>query len=111
MALRVRPVAATRSERDCGPRSWRRRTMALRFARWTVSLRCPTSARPTRKVCDPFLQTCARLVDGRVRVKSPAAYRARVEVPDGRPAPLGHPVDRQHRDREGHPWPPAIGAE
>ena len=33
IALRVRPVAATSSERERGPCSWRPRTMALRFAR------------------------------------------------------------------------------
>ena len=54
IALRVSPVDATRSERDSGPRSWRPRTIAERFARRTVSLRCPMSEPSTSKVCDPF---------------------------------------------------------
>ena len=61
MALRVRPVRVTRSERDSGPPTCSSRTIALRFARRTVSLRCPSSSRPisTRFV---FLscQTCVR---------------------------------------------------
>ena len=48
IALRVRPVRATRSERDSGPLPWSSRTIALRFARRTVSLRCPSSSRPRR---------------------------------------------------------------
>ena len=43
IALRVSPVRATSSERDSGPRAWSSRTIALRFARRTVSLRCPIS--------------------------------------------------------------------
>ena len=60
--------------------SWRPRTMALRFARWTVSLRCPTSTRPTRKVCDPFLQTCARLIHSGPVSSRRRASAARGEV-------------------------------
>ena len=48
MALRVRPVRATSSERERGPLAWSSRTMALRFARRTVSLRCPIASRPRR---------------------------------------------------------------
>ena len=52
IALRVSPVRVTRSERDIGPLSWSSRTMALRFARRTVSLRCPRSSRPrSRGLC------------------------------------------------------------
>ena len=94
IALRVRPVAATSSERESGPRSWRPRTIALRFARWTVSLRCPTSTRSTRKVCDPFLQTCARLIHRRARVKS--AHRIGWAREDGRGA-LGRRRRRRTR--------------
>ena len=123
IALRVRPVAATSSDRDRGPRSWRPRTMALRFARWTVSLRCPTSTRPTRKVCDPFLQTCARLVHRRARVKSArriggaredgrgAVGRRRDDAGRRAPGSLGRPVDGEHRHREGDPGPPPLAAQ
>ena len=61
IALRVRPVAATSSERESGPCSWRTRRMALRFARWIVSLRWPVWTVRIRTICDPFLQTCASL--------------------------------------------------
>ena len=97
--------------------------MALRFARWTVSLRCPTSTRPTRKVCDPLLQTCARLVHaaGSCQVGAAAAVRGGRRdgagrrsgrwARRGRPRALGRPVDRQHRDREGHPRPAPLAAQ
>ena len=45
IALRVRPVRATSSEREAGPPAWSSRTIALRLARRTVSLRCPTASR------------------------------------------------------------------
>ena len=46
IALRVSPVRVTSSERDSGPPSCSARTIALRFARRTVSLRWPISSRP-----------------------------------------------------------------
>ena len=61
MALRVRPVCETRSEREDGPEPWSSRTMALRFARRTVSLRWPSSSRPDHhRVCVPLFQTFVR---------------------------------------------------
>ena len=84
IALLVSPVAWTSSERDCGPSSCRPRMMALRLARCAVSLRCPTSTRPSRTICDPFLQTCARLMHGSDRVKS----RGRVTPERGSSGPV-----------------------
>ena len=44
MALRLSPVRATSSDRERGPRACSSRTMAVRFARRTVSLRCPIAS-------------------------------------------------------------------
>ena len=46
IALRVSPVRATSPDLERGPHAWSSRTIALRLARRTVSLRCPISSRP-----------------------------------------------------------------
>ena len=71
IALRVSPVRATSSERDSGPRACSSRTIALRFARRTVSLRCPMSSRPivTGFVFLSFKMCCATVVMDRDGVK------------------------------------------
>ena len=57
IALRVSPVRATSSDRDSGPRSCSSRTIALRFARRTVSLRWPMLIATHRhRVCVPLFQ-------------------------------------------------------
>ena len=70
MALRVRPVCATRSERDWDPPSCRQRTIA-------AQVRAPHALAPlsevnpgvTHRVCVPFSQIYARLTDGLAAVK------------------------------------------
>ena len=76
IALRVRPVRATSSERDRGPRSWSSRTIALRFARRTVSLRWPSSR--TTGVCVPLFQMF--VIDSYMA----PAVSSRERRPDGR---------------------------
>src|SRR5438552_1539354 len=76
IAPRVRPVRATSSERDRGPSTWTFRTIALRLARRTVSLRSPRSSRPEvtglcsscpngRADCTPAQQRQVNILDRR----------------------------------------------
>ena len=84
IALRVRPVAATRSERDCGPLLVEARGRSRSGSPGGRS-RCADRRRRgrTRKVCVPLLQTCARLVQRAVRVKSAHGARRRSAVSVG----------------------------
>ena len=102
IALRVNPVRVTRSERDIGPLSWSSRTMALRFARRTVSLRCPSSSRPLSKVCVPLSQMSVRDSYNHADM-SRRRTTAQWVWSDDEQAADRHPVDGRHRDPEGHP--------
>ena len=66
------------SERESGPRSCSSRTIALRFARRTVSLRCPRPRARRHRVCVPFFQSCDRLYHEPADVKA-VACRGRPE--------------------------------
>ena len=71
IALRVRPVRATSSERDAGPLPWSSRTIALRFARRTVSLRWP---RPSRRIATGLCSSLLKCVcETRTRRRCQAA--------------------------------------
>ena len=104
IALRVRPVRATSSDRDSGPRACSSRTIALRFARRTVSLRWPMLVAPHRH---RFVFLSAQMCCARTTGPSVAPSVSRMSD-DGTlepmsDAPLGHPVDRPNRPRQGHP--------
>ena len=110
MALRVRPVRATSSERDRGPRACSSRTMALRFARRTVSLRCPRS-RPTLHIVTGFVFLSSKPCDStawracqaaRASERSERARRDRHCSPAHDERFAGGSCDRGHRSREGH---------
>ena len=128
IALRVSPVRATSSERESGPSTWSSRTIALRFARRTVSLRCPISSRPlVTGICVPLFETMtdSYIDDGDVRAEVrprpggpsrrgreewtdgtiPTARPGSRRSPSGRPtddvAALGHPRARPDRPAPG----------
>ena len=84
------PCACTRSERDSGPLSWSSRTIALRFARRTVSLRCPSSSRPLSKVCVPLSQMSVR--DSYNHADMSRTEERSMGSPDGRIALVIDPV-------------------
>ena len=71
IALRVRPVRATSSDRERAPRVCSSRRITLRFARRTVSLRCPSSSRRfnTLGLCSFLPKVCDTLVHGGRGVK------------------------------------------
>ena len=110
IALRVRPVWATRSERDRGPRTCSSRTIALRFARRTVSLRWPSSSRPivtgfvflSSKPCDRLVHAASPPSrsgsESRRRMMGPTTDRALDGGDRAMTEPaMGDPVDRGHR--------------
>ena len=120
--------AADGAARQTGPRDqlgargrtgrWSSRTMALRFARRTVSLRCrsPPDASITG-LCSSLLKCCDRLVQGpavssiadlRAGCRRPGATREEVamESLDGRVALV---TGRQPRDRSRHRHGPSRG--